>query len=93
MPASLLCVTTNGSNGNAKKRKNMHAEETLLTVVVVTSTKENEIHWLRRDENPLHHKAVKQELLMGIWRFIGSACLQNLAVRNIIDPNSMPCDN
>eukprot|EP00983_Pelagomonas_calceolata_P014423 459408-Pelagomonas_calceolata.AAC.1 len=35
----------------------------------------------RKAVSPLHHKAAKQKMAMGIWRVTGSTRLQNLAVR------------
>eukprot|EP00983_Pelagomonas_calceolata_P079329 1154614-Pelagomonas_calceolata.AAC.3 len=35
-------------------------------------------------ESPLHHRAIKQKAVMGIWRVTGSTRLQNLAVRSIL---------
>eukprot|EP00983_Pelagomonas_calceolata_P075213 1152901-Pelagomonas_calceolata.AAC.1 len=41
---------------------------------------------------PLHHKATKQKVLMGIWRVTGSTRLQKLPVRSIIVFNSTPSE-
>eukprot|EP00983_Pelagomonas_calceolata_P127668 1161429-Pelagomonas_calceolata.AAC.7 len=57
------------------------------------SIKEKETHWLRRAVSPLHHKAAKQKMPMGIWRVARSSWLQNLTVRNIFVFNSTPNGN
>eukprot|EP00983_Pelagomonas_calceolata_P115946 1160253-Pelagomonas_calceolata.AAC.6 len=43
--------------------------------------------------SPLHHKAAKQKMLMGIWRVTGSTQLQNLAVRGLIAFSGAPSGN
>eukprot|EP00983_Pelagomonas_calceolata_P030348 952428-Pelagomonas_calceolata.AAC.1 len=50
------------------------------------------MHWFKRVVSPLHRKATKQKMLIGIWRVTGS-WLQNLTVRNIFDFNSTPSGN
>eukprot|EP00983_Pelagomonas_calceolata_P033324 1043614-Pelagomonas_calceolata.AAC.5 len=55
-----------------------------------TSTEDKETHWLRRTVSLLHHEAMSQKMLMGIWRapiivfwVTGSTRIHNLAVRSI----------
>eukprot|EP00983_Pelagomonas_calceolata_P061974 1147076-Pelagomonas_calceolata.AAC.3 len=67
------------------ERQTTQAVETLPTSIT-----EKETRWLRRAVSPLHHKAVKQKMLMGIWRVTGSTWLHNLAVRSITVFNSTP---
>eukprot|EP00983_Pelagomonas_calceolata_P016419 518296-Pelagomonas_calceolata.AAC.1 len=55
------------------------AEETFPTLI-----KERETHWHRRAVSPLHHKATKQGVLVGIWRDSGSTWQQNLDVESIM---------
>eukprot|EP00983_Pelagomonas_calceolata_P095741 1158047-Pelagomonas_calceolata.AAC.2 len=58
-----------------------------------TSIRKKETHWLGRAVSLLHHKATEQEMLMGIWRVIGSTRLLSLAVRSILVFNSTPSGN
>eukprot|EP00983_Pelagomonas_calceolata_P058020 1145328-Pelagomonas_calceolata.AAC.5 len=58
-----------------------------------TPKKEKETHWLKRAVSPLHHEDYKKNILMGIWRVIGSTWLHYLTVRSIVVFNSMPSGN
>eukprot|EP00983_Pelagomonas_calceolata_P103794 1158954-Pelagomonas_calceolata.AAC.5 len=46
-----------------KKGKTTWADKTLPT-----SSKEIEIHWLKRADSPLHHKAGEQRIVVVTWR-------------------------
>eukprot|EP00983_Pelagomonas_calceolata_P038780 1136917-Pelagomonas_calceolata.AAC.5 len=76
------------SSNPTEKKKTTQADETLPI-----SIKEKEAHWLRRAVSPLHHKDVKERVLMGIWRVSASTRLQNLTVRSMIVFNSTPSGN
>eukprot|EP00983_Pelagomonas_calceolata_P022194 697964-Pelagomonas_calceolata.AAC.1 len=84
MVVGILASYIENSVAKAKKRKRKRKEKLRRQETLPISIKEKETYWLRRDVSPLHHKATKQEVLMGIWRITISARLQSLAVRTLV---------
>eukprot|EP00983_Pelagomonas_calceolata_P053482 1143307-Pelagomonas_calceolata.AAC.2 len=93
-----MCLGKSRKRERKEEKENCGGRGNSPYLRAATSIKEKGTHWLRRDVNPLHHKATKQKMLMGIWRVTGSTRVQNLAVRtphtrNIIVFNSTPSGN